>query len=98
MIHAEVPYNDWNKWLNISKAELEWDGQATAQWARTWYSTKYQGDVKGVDVVLVGHTPTDSGGVEQYGNMVFIDGGSFFNDKINLVEINEDWVRSILCL
>lgn len=98
MIHAEVPYNDWNKWLNISKAELEWDGQATAQWARTWYSTKYQGDVKGVDVVLVGHTPTDSGGVEQYGNMVFIDGGSFFNDKINLVEINEDWVRSRLCL
>lgn len=98
MIHAEVPYNDWNKWLNITKAELEWDGMATAQWARTWYSTRYQGEVAGVDCVLVGHTPTDSGNVEQYGNMVFIDGGSFFNDSINFVELTDEFVRSVKCL
>jgi serine/threonine protein phosphatase 1 len=98
IIHAEVPYNDWNKWLNINKSELEWDGMATAQWARTWYSTKYQGEVKGVDCVLVGHTPTDSNGVEQYGNMVFIDGGSFFSGKINFVEINDEFIRRVKCL
>jgi len=98
MIHAEVPYNDWNKWLNITKAELEWDGMATAQWARTWYSKKYQGEVTGVDLVLVGHTPTDSNDVEQYGNMVFIDGGSFFSGKINLVELTDEFVRSVKCL
>ena len=98
IIHAEVPYNDWNKWLNITKAELEWDGEATAQWARTWYRKRYQGEVNGVDCVIVGHTPTDSNGVEQYGNMVFIDGGSFFSGKINLVEINDEFMRRVKCL
>lgn len=98
IIHAEVPYNDWNMWLNITKAELEWDGMATAQWARRWYASKYQGDVKGVDLVLCGHTPTDSNNVEQYGNMVFIDGGCFFSSKINLVELTDEFVRSRKCL
>lgn len=98
MIHAEVPYNDWNKWLAITSAELEWDGMATAQWARTWYSKKYMGEVQGVDCVLVGHTPTDTTNVEQLGNMVFIDGGSFFSSKINLVELTDEFVRKVKCL
>lgn len=98
IIHAEVPYNNWNKWLNITKAELEWDGAATAQWARSWYSTKYNGRVEGVDLVLVGHTPTDSNDIEQYGNMVFIDGGSFFSGKINLIELTDEFIWSRACL
>lgn len=96
MIHAEVPYNDWNKFLNISKAELEWDGKATAQWARRWYSAKYQGKVTGADLVLVGHTPTDSGDIELLGNMLFIDGGSFFNKKLNLIEINKEFMERMV--
>lgn len=98
MIHAETPYNDWNKWLNITKAELEWDGMATAQWARTRYSKSDQTDVAGVDVLFVGHTPTDSSNVEQLGNVLYIDGGGFFNDKINLIEITDELVRSVKCL
>lgn len=93
IVHAEVPYNDWNQFRDITKAELEWDGQATAQWARTWYKKGYCGDVKGVDLVLCGHTPTKSGDVEQYGNMMFCDGGSVWNDNINLIEINDEFVR-----
>ena len=93
MIHAEVPYNDWNKFLNMSTTELEWDGLATAQWSRRWYQCQYEGLVKNVDLVFVGHTPTDSSNVEQLGNMVFIDGGSFFNEKINLVEMNDEFLR-----
>lgn len=96
MIHAEVPYNDWNAWLNITQAELDWDGLATAQWARRWYQSSYQGKVANIDLVLVGHTPTDSGKVEKLGNMLFIDGGSFFNDAINLVEINEEFMRRMV--
>lgn len=96
IIHAEVPYNDWNQFLNITKAELEWDGLATAQWARRWYSSKYQGKVSNIDLVLVGHTPTDSGRCEKLGNMLFIDGGSFFNDNINLVEINNEFMEKML--
>lgn len=95
MIHAEVPYNDWSAWLNITQAELEWDGQSVAQWARRWYTSSFQGKVANVDLVLAGHTPTDSGKVEKYGNMLFIDGGSFFNNAINLIEINDEFVRSM---
>lgn len=93
VVHAEVPYNDWDQFTNITRAELEWDGEATAQWARTWYSTKYQGSVKGVDCVLVGHTPTDKGHVERLGNMVFMDSGCHWRDHINFIEINEQFVR-----
>lgn len=95
IIHAEVPYNDWEQFKAITKAELEWDGEATAQWARSWYSQSYSGTVKGVDCVLAGHTPTDSGNVERMGNMVFCDAGSFFRDKLNLFEITTEFVRSV---
>jgi serine/threonine protein phosphatase 1 len=95
IVHAEVPYNDWNQFINITKAELEWDGQATAQWSRTWYNKAFTGEVKGVDFVLVGHTPTDTGKVERYGNMVFADGGSFFNHSVNLIELNDEFVRRV---
>jgi serine/threonine protein phosphatase 1 len=95
MIHAEVPYNDWNQFLNISSAELEWDGLATAQWARTRYSRSDDVLVKNVDLVMVGHTPTDSGLCEKLGNVLYIDGGSFFNYRINLVEINNEFMEKM---
>lgn len=96
LVHAEVPYNDWDQFLKITKAELDWDGAATAQWARTWYMSKYNGRVKNVDLVMCGHTPTDSGNIEKYGNMLFIDGGSFFNDKINFVEIDKEFLEKMV--
>lgn len=93
IIHAEVPYNDWDQFKNITKAELEWDGQATAQWARSWYTRRYQGQVKGIDLVLVGHTPTDLSNPERLGNMLFSDSGAHWNDRINLIEINEQLIK-----
>lgn len=98
LVHAEVPYNDWLKFINTTEQELEWNDRATAQWSRTWYSKKYQGRVENVDLVMVGHTPTDSGKSEQYGNMMFIDGGSFFNHEINLVEIDKEFLERIICM
>lgn len=95
IIHAEVPYNDWDRFKEITQAELDWDGRATAQWARSWYDVKYQGQVKGVDFVLCGHTPTDTRGVEKYGNMVFTDAGSFFSGQLNLIELNDEFVRGV---
>lgn len=95
IIHAEVPYNDWNKFKEIEANELEYHGQAVAQWERTWYSRGYKGQVQGVDFVLCGHTPTDTGEVEQHGNMVFADGGSFFRKKVNLIELNDEFMRRI---
>lgn len=95
IVHAEVPYNDWDKFIGATKEETEWNDAATAQWARTWYSKSHQGQVKGVDFVLVGHTPTDTGNVERYGNMIFCDGGAPWNKKINLIEINDEFMRRV---
>lgn len=93
IVHAETPYNDWDQFKSITKDELEWDGKATAQWARSWYSRRHNGCVKGVDLVLVGHTPTDSGEPERLGNMLFCDSGCHWTDRINLLEITEELVR-----
>lgn len=93
IIHAEVPYNDWDQFKAITKAELDWDGQATAQWARSWYTRRFQGQVKGVDIVLVGHTPTDRSKPERLGNMIFADAGAHWNDRINFIEINEQLIK-----
>jgi len=96
IVHAEVPGYDWGYFVNdIDQQELAMNGQVTAQWARSWYDRGYKEQIGGVDFVLVGHTPTDTGEVEQHGNMVFCDGGSFFRNKINLIEINDEFLRSI---
>lgn len=88
IIHAEVPYNDWERFRGITKAELEWNGCATAQWARTKYDKQDDSDVKGLYKCFVGHTPTKSGEVEQLGNVVYSDLGSFFRHKICFIQIN----------
>lgn len=95
IVHAEVPYRDWDQFVNITSSELEWNGLAVAQWSRTWYDKQLTDQVKGVDFVLCGHTPTDTGDVEQHGNMIFADGGSFFRGKVNLIEINDEFMRGI---
>ena len=34
VVHAQVPYNNWDEFKKMTKPELEWNGEATAQWAR----------------------------------------------------------------
>lgn len=85
IIHAQCPYNSWSEFSKMLPVELEYNGAATAQWARS----NYQKDilVEGVDRLLVGHTPTDSGEVEVYGNTWYSDLGSFFRDKISFIQL-----------
>lgn len=87
IVHAEVPGNDWNYFKEMTNAELKWNGEAVAQWARTKYDKKNTDYVKNIHTVLVGHTPTDSGNVEVIGNVVYCDAGSFFRNKLNILEI-----------
>lgn len=88
IVHAEVPYGDWERFRSITKAELEWNGEAIAQWARTKYDKQDKSDVKGLYKCYVGHTPTSSGEVEKLGNVFYSDLGSFFRDKISFIQIN----------
>lgn len=87
IIHAQCPYNNWDEFKKMTKAELEFTGAATAQWARTNYDKQADIQVKGVDRLLVGHNPTRSGEVEVYGNTTYADLGSFFRDKISFVQL-----------
>lgn len=87
VVHAQCPYNDWDKFKAMSGSELEYDAEATAQWARTNYDRKHTLAVKGVDRLFVGHTPTESGEVEVLGNTWYTDLGSFFRDKISFIQL-----------
>lgn len=87
IVHAEVPCGDWKWFSEMTDAELRWNGEAVVQWARTKYDKQDKGIVKNIDEVYVGHTPTNTGKVEQLGNVFYCDAGSFFRDKINFVEI-----------
>lgn len=87
ILHATCPYNDWEQFKNITKAELEWDGLNKVQWCREQYDRKCDEIVKNIDFVLHGHSPTTKGEVERYGNRIYCDAGSFFRDKLNLIEI-----------
>lgn len=87
IIHAQVPYNNWEEFRKMTAPELEWNGVAIAQWARTNYNKKLAIDVKGVNRVLVGHTPTNSGEVEVFGNVWYADLGSFFRNKISFIQL-----------
>lgn len=95
IVHAEVPYGDWDRFKGMTKAELDYSGQAVAQWARTKYDTQNQDFVKNIDVVLQGHTPTKSGNLELLGNQAYCDLGSFFRNKICFIEITDEFITGI---
>lgn len=97
VIHAQVPYSDWDKFSRITKGELEWDGGNTSQWARDKYDNQSNVHVRGIDIVLTGHTPTNSGEIEQLGNQVYCDLGSFFRQKLSFFEINKQFIEDVMC-
>ena len=87
IVHAQCPYNNWDEFKKMTGAELDYNGAATAQWARTNYDKQADIQVKGVDRLIVGHSPTKSGEVEVHGNTTYADLGSFFRDKISFIQL-----------
>lgn len=87
VVHAQVPYDSWNDFKKASETELVWNAEATAMWSRHNYDKKLVIQVEGVDRVMVGHTPTDSGVIEVLGNVWYCDLGSFFRNKISFVQL-----------
>lgn len=85
--HATVPYKDWDQFKNITKAELKWDGKNRVQWCREQYDSKSDLVIKNIDWVLHGHSPTQSGKIERFGNRIYCDLGSFFRDDLCFMEI-----------
>lgn len=88
IVHSQAPYNNWNEFKKMLPVELDFNAKATLQWARTNYDKRYSEDIKGLHKLYTGHTPTDSGEVETYGNTVYADLGSFFRNKVSFIQIN----------
>ena len=87
IVHAQCPYNSWDEFKKMTKAEMDYNGGAIAQWARTNYDKQADIQIKGVDRLIVGHSPTMSGEVEVYGNTTYADLGSFFRGKISFIQL-----------
>lgn len=85
IVHAQCPFSDWDTFKEMSSEGAE----ATALWARSKYEypERFDDIVRGVDLLLTGHTPTKTGDVEKIGNQWYCDGGSFFRNKLNFIEI-----------
>lgn len=83
IVHAEVPYNDWNRF----REEVHPLEEEITQWARTNYDRGKDVVVGGVDRILCGHAPTESGEVEVRGNVWYSDTGSFFTGNVAFFEI-----------
>ena len=85
VVHAQCPFSDWGTFK-----EMSWEGaEATALWARGKYDypERFDDVVRGVDILLTGHTITESQEVEKIGNQWYCDVGSFVHDKLALIEI-----------
>lgn len=88
IVHAQCPWSDWDRFKEARKEDVE----AVALWARSKYDypKRFDDNVKGVDWVISGHTPTSSGEPEWIGNQLYLDLGSFFRGKLGFIQIAEN--------
>lgn len=83
IVHADVPFNDWNK----AKEHLYQEDEQVKNfllWDRTRWQGTLAGNVDGIDYVLVGHTPV--GDVIQENNIIRLDTGAVFLNKFKEFE------------
>lgn len=78
IVHADVPWNDWNKTKErLYQEDVQVRNYLT--WSRDRVSGYTQGDVAGVDYLIVGHTPLPE--YQQENNILRLDTGAVFKGK-----------------
>ena len=83
IVHADVPYNNWG----VAKKMLCKNDQHSKNfmlWDRSRYNGDLTGSVRGVDYVLVGHTPVSNVVIEN--NIIRLDTGAVFLNKFKEFE------------
>lgn len=78
IVHADVPWNDWGK----TKERLYQEDTQVKNyliWSRDRVNGYTQGDVVGVDYLVVGHTPLPE--YQQENNILRLDTGAVFKGK-----------------
>jgi serine/threonine protein phosphatase 1 len=77
VLHGDAP-EFWNE-------ALIRDCRMKTLWGRDRIAAKNSRPVKDIDKVFVGHTPVQ--GIQQFGNVYYIDTGGVFNNDLTLLEI-----------
>ena len=89
VVHAECPLQDWDLLAIDSGRYLREEGM----WSRKRISSQTQWRVRGVEAVVVGHTPIKE--VTVLGNHVYLDSGSCFYDRPLIIKTYEEVLQYV---
>ena len=88
VIHANAP-DDWQKYHQLNDDEDFFDDNLVEDtiWGRSRIYGNQDGRVKGIDYVVVGHTPVVY--VIALDNIVYIDTGAVYDGSLTILSVNE---------
>jgi len=88
VIHANAP-DDWQKYHQLNDDEDFFDDALVEDtiWGRRRIYGSQSGRVKGIDYVVVGHTPVED--VTVLDNIVYIDTGAVYNNSLTILSVDE---------
>jgi serine/threonine protein phosphatase 1 len=88
VIHANAP-DDWQKYHQLNDDEDFFDDALVEDtiWGRSRIYGNQDGRVKGIDYVVVGHTPVVY--VIALDNIVYIDTGAVYDGSLTILSVNE---------
>lgn len=88
VIHANAP-DDWQKYHQLNDDENFFDDNLVVDtiWGRSRIYGSQDGRVKGIDYVVVGHTPVKD--VVVLDNIVYIDTGAVYDGSLTILSVNE---------
>ena len=88
VIHANAP-DDWQKYHQLNDDEDFFDDALVEDtiWGRRRIYGNQSGRVKGIDYVVVGHTPVED--VTVLENIVYIDTGAVYNNSLTILSVDE---------
>lgn len=90
VVHAECPTNDWD----MLEGQVEGYMREKAMWSRKRITNKETWLVRGVDAVVVGHTPVVETTI--LGNHVYIDSGAVFVEGRPLTMLSYDEILTLV--
>lgn len=91
VVHAECCSNSWDDFCwslehPISNSEMRYATEY-ALWARCRIGYEDESIINGVRLLVVGHTPVKS--IQVMGNVVYIDTGAVFGNKLTIIQIED---------
>lgn len=88
IVHGDCPDNDWDALAaKLESGELSDEERRFVLWSRERAHHGGAGVVRGVDLLLVGHTPQTA--ARLIDNVMYLDTGAVYGDKLTLFCLND---------